>query len=86
VVGLEFLVGTSFAATELLQLHTTFGLLHSHRRLFGFARDSNCTIAGLRKILSCAIYIIRLALGRFHDHCTDADWQAKKKQVLISVL
>jgi len=36
VVGLECLVGASFAATELLQLPATFGLLHSPRRAFGF--------------------------------------------------
>jgi len=50
---LEFLVGASFAATELLQLTETFGLLHSHRRPFGFAGDANYSIAGLRKTLSC---------------------------------
>jgi len=31
VVGLECLVGTSFAATELLQPGATFELLHAHR-------------------------------------------------------
>jgi len=52
VVGLECLVGASFAATALLQLPATFGLLHSPRRAFGFAGDRNCAIAGLRKIVS----------------------------------
>ena len=53
MVGLQCLVGTSFVATELLQLPATFGLLHSPRRTFGFAGDRNCAIAGLRKLLSC---------------------------------
>ena len=53
MVGLQCLVGTSFAATELLQCSATFELLHAHRRPFGFAGDRNYSIAGLRKLLSC---------------------------------
>ena len=50
---LEFIVGTSFAATDLLQLTATFRLLHAHCRAFGFAGDNSFAIAGLRQILSC---------------------------------
>jgi len=53
VVGLECLVGASFATTELLQLPATFALLHSPCCHFGFAGDSHWAIADLRKILSC---------------------------------
>jgi len=53
VVGLECLVGASFAATALLQLPATFALLPSHRRQLWTAGDSHCAIAGLRKILGC---------------------------------
>jgi len=54
VVGLECLVGASFAATALLQRSATFALLPSHRRQLWTAGDSHCAIAGLRKILGCA--------------------------------
>jgi len=55
VVGLQFLVGTTFAATELLQHTATFELQHSHRRPFGIAGDRNYSIADLRKILNLIV-------------------------------
>ena len=50
---LQFIVGTSFAATDVLQLTATFRLLHSRCRAFGIAGDNSFSIAGLRQILSC---------------------------------
>jgi hypothetical protein len=50
---LEFIVGTSFATTDLLQLTAAFSLRHSHCRAYGVAGDNRFAIAGLRQILSC---------------------------------
>jgi len=43
VVGLQFLVGTSVAATGLLQLRATFGLAHSQKAIFyeGLSRNQD---------------------------------------------
>jgi hypothetical protein len=64
---LEFIVGTSFAATDLLQLTATFRLRHSHCRAFGFAGDNNFTIAALRQILSCVRHRANLEIANSHS-------------------
>jgi hypothetical protein len=53
MVGLQFIVGTSFAATTLLQLTEAFNLLPSPCRSFQIAGDGHFSIATLRQILGC---------------------------------
>jgi len=67
VVGLECLVGASFAATALLQRSATFALLPSHRRQLWTAGDSHCAIAGLRKILGCVRHCASFAIANSHN-------------------
>jgi hypothetical protein len=59
MVGLQFIVGTSFAATTLLQLTAAFNLLPSPCRSFQIAGDGRFAIASVRQILGCV---------RLHDN------------------
>ena len=74
MVGLQCLVGTSFAAAELLQCSATFELLRAHRRHYGFAGDRNYSIAGLRKLLSCVRHRASFEFASSHSEKISRAW------------
>jgi hypothetical protein len=61
-------------------LPKTFGLRHSHRRVFGFVGDSSLSIAGFRQLMSCIRRSDSLKFAASHSAEFPRNWWAASER------